>query len=657
MPEPDLQDKTKRIFRIDWIYIFISLAILFFILPNLFFNPKEITIQEFDRKILARHAVEKIEVINNETAEIYIKKDLINDPFFKDVLKPVIGQSANTGPHYQITIGSSESFERNLEEVQKDFPENQKVNVSYVKRKNWLGEILSWTLPIILMILLFRYIGRMGAGVGGKDGTSIFNFGRSTATLFDKENKSSVTFDDVAGLEEAKIEMKEIVDFLKDPNAFTKLGAKIPKGVIIVGPPGTGKTLLVKAVANEAQVPFFSISGSEFVEMFVGVGASRVRDLFRRAKEKAPCIVFIDEIDAVGRSRGKNTFYQGANDERESTLNQLLTEMDGFGTNSGVMVLAATNRADMLDLALLRPGRFDRHIYLELPNLIERKAIFKVHIKPLFTDETVDIDFLSAQTPGCSGADIANICNEAALIAARRKAEKVGKQDFMDAIDRIIAGVERKSKIISPNEKKIIAYHEAGHAVVSWMLKNVDPLIKVSIVPRGKSLGSAWYLPEEHQLRNTAQFDDMLCAALGGRVAEEIIFGDVTSGALDDLEKATKQAYTMVAVYGFNKNIGNVSFYDSSGMNETGLQKRYSEETGKIIDEEVRALIESAYQRTKNILTKNKSALTALADRLLKQEVVLKEDLEEILGKRPVTSEENAESTASKIAMNQAEIL
>lgn len=596
--------------------------------------------QEFEKNILNRHAVDKIDVINNETAEVYIKPNLINDPFFRDVLKSRFGNTAKAGPHYVITLGSVDSFERSLNEAQKNFQENEKVNVNYVRTNNWYLGILSWAIPVILMIFLLRYIRRNMLG-GSKDGASIFNFGSSTAKLFEKESKNKVTFADVAGLEEALTEMKEIVDFLKDPGAFTKLGAKIPKGVIIVGPPGTGKTLLVKAVANEAQVPFFSISGSEFVEMFVGVGASRVRDLFKRAKEKTPCIVFIDEIDAVGRSRGKNTIYQGANDERESTLNQLLTEMDGFETNSGVMVIAATNRADMLDPALLRPGRFDRHIYLELPTLSERKAIFKVHIKPLVTDDTVDIDLLAGQTPGCSGADIASICNEAALIAARRKKEKVSRPDFMDAIDRVIAGLERKSKIISPEEKNIIAYHEAGHAVVSWVLKNVDPLVKVTIVPRGKSLGAAWYLPEEHQLRNTAQFTDMLCATLGGRAAEEIIFGDVTSGALDDLEKITKQAYTMVAYYGFSKSIGNISFYDSAEMSAAGFQKPYSEETGKMIDQEVRSLINEAYKRTKAILLENKKALIALADRLLKKEIVLKEDLEEILGARKSYEEEN----------------
>ncbi len=463
----------------------------------------------------------------------------------------------------------------------------------------------------------------------------MFNFGKSNATLVERE-KSTINFEDVAGLEEAEMEVREIIDFLKNPEQFTKLGAKIPKGVIIVGPPGTGKTLLAKAVAGEAQVPFFSISGSEFVEMFVGVGASRVRDLFKRAKEKAPCIIFIDEIDAIGRSRGKGAFLTGANDERESTLNQLLTEMDGFGTNSGVIVLAATNRADMLDAALLRPGRFDRHIYLELPNLKEREEIFNVHIKPLVKDETLDVKFLAAQTPGFSGADIANICNESALIAARKKNEKVGRQDFLDAIDRTVAGLEKKSKIISPEEKKIIAYHEAGHAVISWLLKKVDPLIKVSIIPRGKSLGAAWYLPEEKQLRNASAFKEYLCAALGGRASEDITFGDVSSGALDDLEKVTKEAYMMVAIYGFNDKIGNISFYDSTGQRDAGIQKPYGEETGNMIDQEVRKLIGDVYKQAKEILTSNKESLIKVAELLLQKEVIFKEDLESILGKRVV---------------------
>jgi cell division protease FtsH len=468
-------------------------------------------------------------------------------------------------------------------------------------------------------------------GAGGK---SIFNFGKSTATLIEKE-KSKITFEDVAGLDEAEMEVREVVDFLKNPDTFTSLGGKIPKGVILVGPPGTGKTLLAKAVAGEAQVPFFTISGSEFVEMFVGVGASRVRDLFSQAKEKAPCIIFIDEIDAIGRSRGKGAFLSGANDERESTLNQLLTEMDGFGTNSGVIVLAATNRADMLDSALLRPGRFDRHIYLELPNMKERQEIFKVHLRPLVLDESIDTNFLASQTPGFSGADIANICNESALIAARKKKKNIGKDDFLDAIDRIVAGLEKKSKIISPEEKKIIAYHEAGHAVVSWMLTKVDPLVKVSIIPRGKSLGAAWYLPEEKQLRSESSFTEHLCATLGGRASEEITFGEVSSGALDDLEKVTKEAYMMVVFYGFNKKVGNISFYDSSGQRDITIQKPYSEETGSLIDEEVRKLISGAYLRTKELLMAHQKSLVSVAELLLKKEVIFKEDLEHILGKRP----------------------
>lgn len=627
------QQKPEQGFRLRWVYIFIIISLVFLSLPGSFFSAKEINWQEFEKKILNRHAIEKIDIVNNEIAEVYIKKELANDVFFKNVLQPKIGNSLNPGPHYVFNIGSVEIFERKLEEAQKNFSENEKVDVTFVKRTNIFYEILPWIVPIIIIVLMFRMF-LLNAGSGGIGGSSIFNFGRSTARLFDKEDKSTVSFNDVAGLEEAKQEIKEIVDFLKDPASYTKLGAKIPKGIIIVGPPGTGKTLLAKAVAGEAQVPFFSLSGSEFVEMFVGVGASRVRDLFKSAKEKAPSIVFIDEIDAVGRSRGRNAFFTGANDERESTLNQLLAEMDGFATNSGVIVLAATNRAEILDPALLRPGRFDRHIYLELPNFNDRKAIFKVHLKPLTIENSVDPDFLAAQTPGFSGADISNICNEAALIAARRKKEKVEKQDFIDAMERIVAGAEKKSKIISPDEKKIIAYHEAGHAVVSWLLKNVEPLVKVSIVPRGKSLGAAWYLPEEHQLRNTAQFSDMLCAALGGRASEEITFSDITSGALDDLEKVTKQAYTMVAFYGFNKKIGNISYYNSTGLNETSFQKPYSEETNKIIDEEVRVLVDNAYQKAKMLLMKNKDALKALAELLLQKEIVHKEELEKILGKR-----------------------
>ncbi len=624
-------DAKRRRFGFYWIYFFIAAIIIARLISGTYASTKEITWQEFERSILSKHAVEKIVIVNSEEAEVYIKKEFANDPYFKDVLKPSANNQIAPGPHYEFTIGSVESFERRLDEAEKNFTEDEKVNVSYEKSTNWFGNAFLYILSILVFVFVWQYFFRSMAGKSG--GASVFNFGKSTATLLEKENKSTVTFNDVAGLEEAKTEVKEVVDFLKDPSSYTKLGAKIPKGIIIVGPPGTGKTLLVKAVAGEAQVPFFSISGSEFVEMFVGVGASRVRDLFKRAKEKAPCIVFIDEIDAVGRSRGRNAFYTGANDERESTLNQLLTEMDGFGTNSGVIVLAATNRADMLDPALLRPGRFDRHIYLELPNLTERKEIFEVHLRPLIYDESVDANFLAAQTPGFSGADIANICNEAALIAARRKKQKVTKEDFMDAIDRIVAGLEKKSKIISPEEKKIIAYHEAGHALISWLLKHIDPLLKVSIIPRGKSLGAAWYLPEERQLKTSAEFFEHLCATLGGRAAEEIIFGEVSSGALDDLEKVTKEAYTMVAYYGFNSKIGNISFYDSTEQN-TGFQKPYSEETGKIIDEEVRKLVAEAYAQAKDILTQHKNELASIATLLLQKEIIYKEDIEKILGKR-----------------------
>jgi cell division protease FtsH len=622
----------------NWLYLLIFLIATILFIFNRSSPVKETTWQEFKTGMLDEHAVDRIVVVNNETAEIYIKKEFSNDPHFSGVLKKSFGNGLNPGPHYRFNIGSVDVFEKKLDEAQRNFSENEKVGVSYEKQSNWFWNILTWLIPIFFIYLLWQYLLRRAAGGSMAGGTSVFNFGRSPAKLLEKEKRSTITFEDVAGLEEAKVEVKEIVDFLKDPDSYTKLGAKIPKGVIIVGPPGTGKTLLAKAVAGEAQVPFFSISGSEFVEMFVGVGASRVRDLFTRAKEKTPCIIFIDEIDAVGRSRGKNTFFTGANDERESTLNQLLTEMDGFDTNSGVIVLAATNRADMLDPALLRPGRFDRHIYLELPNLNERKEIFKVHLRPLVLDNTIDVSYLAAQTPGFSGADIANICNEAALIAARKKREKINKEDFLAAIDRIVAGLEKKSKIISPSEKKTIAYHEAGHAVISWLLEHVDPLAKVSIIPRGKSLGAAWYLPEERQLRTETEFTEHLCATLAGRAAEEVIFQEISSGALDDLEKVTKEAYTMVAYYGFNKKIGNISFYDSTGQLES-FQKPYSEETGKLIDEEVRKLVSEAYEKTKQLLLKNKEFLIRTAELLLQKETIYKEDLEDILGKRKSKSE------------------
>jgi cell division protease FtsH len=527
-----------------------------------------------------------------------------------------------------------ESFERKMDEAQKNIPLAQKIPISYSNTSNWFWNIFGWILPLLLIFYLWRILFQKYASMGSPSGgNSIFNFGKSNALMALRE-ESRITFEDVAGLEEAELEVREIVEFLKNPKQFTRLGAKIPKGILLIGPPGTGKTLLAKAVAGEAKVPFFIISGSEFVEMFVGVGAARVRDLFKQAKEKVPCIVFIDELDAMGRTRGKGAFLSGANDERESTLNQLLTEMDGFSSNSGVIVLAATNRADVLDPALLRPGRFDRHIYLELPNLRERESIFKVHLRPLVLDNTIDIPFLAAQTPGFSGADIANICNEAALIAARKKADAVGKMDFLDAIDRIVAGLEKKSKIISPEEKRIIAYHEAGHALVSTLLKHVDPIVKVSIIPRGKTLGASWYLPEEKQLRNKTTFIEHLCSGLAGRAAEEIMFGDISTGALDDLEKVTKEAYTMVVYYGFNKKIGNVSFYDSSGQRDVSIQKPYSEETGRMIDEEVRILVNACYERSKNLLERNKESLSKIADLLFKKEIIYKEDIDHILGRK-----------------------
>jgi cell division protease FtsH len=624
---PNPNPRGQMALMIIALIVIIGIFALTFIFPS----TKEISWLVFEKDMLSRNAVEKIVVVNKENALVYIKKEFSQDTAFKEVMKSPFGTGVNSGPHYSMNIGSVESFERKMEEAQVEVPLDKRLPISY-EEKSRITDYLTWLFPLFLFIFIVRLIFRSRPDISG--GSSAFNFGRSTARLLESGNKSTVTFDDVAGLEEAKQEVKEIVDFLKNPKRYTKLGAKIPKGMIIVGPPGTGKTLLAKAVAGEAQVPFFSLSGSEFVEMFVGVGASRVRDLFKRAKEKAPCIVFIDEIDAVGRSRGRNTLYSGANDERESTLNQLLTEMDGFGTNTGVIVLAATNRADILDPALLRPGRFDRHIYLELPSQLERKAIFKVHLRPLVLAESVDTDYLASQTPGFSGADIANICNEAALIAARHKKDKVEKEDFLDAIDRIVAGLEKKSKIISPQEKKIIAYHEAGHAIVSWLLEYIDPLVKVSIIPRGKSLGAAWYLPEERQLRTYTHLTQRLTVALAGRAAEDIIFGEISSGAVDDLEKVTKEAYAMVVYFGFNKKIGNVSFYDSTGKSDSGLYKPYSEDTARIIDEEVRKLIDQCYQEAKSILSLHEKELNSIAQLLLKKEVIYKEEIEKILGKR-----------------------
>ncbi len=505
-------------------------------------------------------------------------------------------------------------------------------NIKQDTSRSWGSDMMMF-LPFLLLMLIFFFTFRSMRGGGGAGGGGLFNIGKSKAQLFDGKNPQGVSFKDVAGLEGAKYEVEEIVDFLKNPKKYTNLGGKIPKGALLVGPPGTGKTLLAKAVAGEANVPFFSLSGSDFVEMFVGVGASRVRDLFKTAKEKAPCIIFIDEIDAIGRSRGRSAM-SGGNDERENTLNQLLTEMDGFSTNAGVIILAATNRADVLDKALLRAGRFDRQIHVELPNLPERQGILEVHVRNLKLDEDVDLEFFARQTPGFSGADIANVCNEAALIAARGNKTKIQKEDFLSAIDRIIGGLEKRGRIITPEEKKVIAFHEAGHAAVSWLLKYASPLVKVTIVPRGKSLGAAWYLPEERHITNTDQMFDEMCATLGGRAAEEVMFGKVSTGALNDLEKVTKQAYSMVVYYGLNEKIGNISYYDSSGQSEYSFQRPYSEKTAQQIDEEVSKLIENAYQHAKSILENNKEKLTTLAEMLLEKEVIFADNLEEIFGKR-----------------------
>jgi cell division protease FtsH len=574
--------------------------------------------------------VEKIEVINQEIGKVYLTEDALSKEEYEKFAPKEDEQNSfmPRGPQFTFNIPQADFFGENLNIWQEQYG----LEYDYLKQENWFGDIFSLLLPIALLIgFWFLIMRRMGGGAGG--GGQIFNIGKSKATLFDKNDGVKISFKDVAGLEEAKEEVNEIVDFLKNPDKYTALGAKIPQGALLVGPPGTGKTLLAKAVAGEAHVPFFSLSGSDFVEMFVGVGASRVRDLFKQAKEKSPSIIFIDEIDAIGRARGKSAM-QGSNDERENTLNQLLTEMDGFGSNSGVIILAATNRADVLDSALLRPGRFDRQIHVDLPEVTERKAIFEVHLKPLKLVKDIDIDFLANQTPGFSGADIANLCNEAALIAARKKKKVVEKQDFLDAVDRIIGGLEKRSKIIAPEEKKTIAFHEAGHATTSWLLEHAFPLVKVTIVPRGKSLGAAWYLPEERQITTTEQLLDEMCSALGGRAAEQIIFGKISTGALSDLEKITKQAYAMVTYYGLDETIGNVSYYDSTGQSEYSFHKPYSEKTAERIDKAVSDLIERMYKKTLKLLEENKDKLTALANTLLEKEVIFKDDLEAIFGKR-----------------------
>jgi cell division protease FtsH len=602
-------------------------------------NLKEIDSNRFFQ-VLKEGDIEKIVIVNKEKVEIYIKPERLSDARYQDVSSTksnsMLGQPI---PQYYFTIISQDVFMSQLNSVMNELPAENRPTYTTLTRRNYMGEIMLWVIPFLLIMGIWIYMLRRMQGGGGGGGGNIFNVGKSKAKIFDKETSVKVDFHDVAGLEEAKVEIREIVDFLKNPDKYTELGGKIPKGALLVGPPGTGKTLLAKAVAGEASVPFFSMSGSDFVEMFVGVGASRVRDLFKQAKEKAPCIVFIDEIDAVGRARGRNPNF-GANDERENTLNQLLTEMDGFASNSGVIILAATNRADVLDKALLRAGRFDRQIHVELPDLNERRAIFEVHMKPIKIDKSVDVDFLAKQTPGFSGADIANVCNESALIAARKDKKIVQKQDFLDAVDRIIGGLEKKNKIIKEEEKRTIAWHEAGHATISWLLEHSNPLVKVTIIPRGKSLGAAWYLPEERQITTTEQMLDEMCATLGGRASEELTFHRISTGALNDLERVTKQAFAMITYFGMSDKIGNLSYYDSSGQQEYSFHKPYSEKTAETIDEEVKNLIDVQYERAKTVLRKNKKGLTQLAEILLEKEVIFSDDLEVIFGKRPWTRHE-----------------
>ena len=606
------------------IFLFIS----FITGGSSFEEPLKTSSSKFN-EYLEKGQVEKVIVYNKTEADVYLTATALKEPIHKAVAKDLLNRP-NKGPHYTFDIGNDEIFQNKLEAAVKA---GQLKEYSFLPKSNW-SELLQMILPFVLILGLWIFImRRMNGGAGGGGGGQIFNIGKSKAKLFDEKTDIKTTFKDVAGLEGAKEEIQEIVEFLKNPEKYTNLGGKIPKGALLVGPPGTGKTLLAKAVAGEAQVPFFSLSGSDFVEMFVGVGASRVRDLFKQAKEKAPAIIFIDEIDAVGRARGKSNM-SGGNDERENTLNQLLTEMDGFGTNSNVIVLAATNRADVLDKALMRAGRFDRQIFVDLPDVRERKEIFDVHLAPLKKVEGLDTDFLAKQTPGFSGADIANVCNEAALIAARHNKTAVDKQDFLDAVDRIVGGLEKKNKIVTPEEKRAIAVHEAGHATVSWMLEHAAPLIKVTIVPRGQSLGAAWYLPEERLIVRPDQMLDEMCATMGGRAAERVVFDKISTGALSDLEKVTKQARAMVTVYGLNEKIGNITYYDSSGQSEYNFSKPYSEDTAMIIDKEISMLIEGQYQRAIAILEKNKDKLNLLADILIEKEVIFKDDLEAIFGKR-----------------------
>ena len=631
---------NKSKINIYWFYA----SIVFFIISigllggdNAIQNTQPTDISSFEN-YLRNGDIDKVTIINQRYARVTLNENALEKDVHKNARsKNFLGQDNLSGPHYQFEIGTPELFETNLQQIKQS--QDLDFSIEFITMENrWLDVLLGF-LPIIIIIGIWIFLMRRMSGGAGGAGGQIFNIGKSKAKLFDQNTLVKVTFKDVAGLEGAKEEVQEIVDFLKNPKKYTILGGKIPKGALLVGAPGTGKTLLAKAVAGEAKVPFFSLSGSDFVEMFVGVGASRVRDLFKQAKDKSPSIIFIDEIDAIGRARGRNNI-TGSNDERENTLNQLLTEMDGFGTDTNVIVIAATNRADVLDKALMRAGRFDRQIFVDLPDLNERREIFQVHLKPLKKSRTLDVDFLAKQTPGFSGADIANVCNEAALIAARNNKKSVGRQDFLDAVDRIVGGLEKKNKIITKEEKNTIAFHEAGHAIVSWLLEHAAPLVKVTIVPRGQSLGAAWYLPEERMIVRTEQMLDEMCATLGGRAAEKIMFNKISTGALSDLEKVTKQARAIVSVYGLNDKIGNITYYDSSGQTDYNFTKPYSEETAKKIDEEISLIIEKQYNRACNILKKNKSKLSELAKRLLEKEVIFKEDLIKILGERPFKKDE-----------------
>src|SRR5574344_278591 len=649
-PNQNLQQRNKKRFNFTWIYLIIGVILMAIYLFGGSNNAqtKEIDDVQFKKMVLDKDIKELMYTQKDQKIYLFLKeKSVETKADYKDLRDNL------KGPQYYLNISDYKVFNDNLnimiEDQVDEMMQDSTIRATKSKKelkdgyvfpmkqdtsKDWGTELIWWMLPILLIFVFFYFSMRSMRG-GGAGGGGLFSIGKSKAQLFDEKSTLNISFKDVAGMEGAKYEVEEIVDFLKNPQKYTELGGKIPRGALLVGPPGTGKTLLARAVAGEAKVPFFSLSGSDFVEMFVGVGASRVRDLFKTAKEKAPCIIFIDEIDAIGRARGKN-LASGSNDERENTLNQLLTEMDGFGTNAGVIILAATNRADVLDKALLRAGRFDRQIYVDLPDVNERKEIFAVHTKGLKYDKKgVSLDFLAKQTPGFSGADIANICNEAALIAARHNKKIIERQDFLDAVDRIIGGLEKKNKVIAPNEKKTIAYHEAGHASVSWMLEHASPLVKVTIVPRGQALGAAWYLPEERQITTKSQLMHEMISLLGGRAAEDIVFGEVSTGALNDLERTTKMAYSMVAYYGLNEKIGNISYYDSTGQSEYGFTKPFSEKTAEQIDVQIRAMIKEAYNNTKAILSENREKLDKLANILYEREVIFREDVEEIFGKRP----------------------